>query len=461
MKQKSVSLGLIGVGTALLLWSAGQIHWEQTATYAFMGTFVAVTFPLLFARVRLAPQLKAYAMDDVSIYAMAFISGGDLHWSTGGWVLFLASVLYEAYFLARAVAARGWARIDKDMVFFHFTNPFAKVVYYTAAGLVYAHVNHGAPFLGTWHNLLAIGLTLLSYMAATVTVDLADTWVRNGSIEGLVDFYSTLYLHIAMMAPLSIVLTLFWMHERWALLLLVAPIAIMHASMQAVRRILEEAQLTIQAMAAALEERDQYTAGHSERVARYAGAIAAFMGLSNDEVAKIENAGRIHDLGKIDIPDNILRKPCGLDDDEYAVMKTHTERTLDYSHKYKRLGKQIPFGMAALHHEKYDGTGYVYGLSGEDIPLGSRILSVADTWDAMTSDRPYRKGLGDAEGLRRLEAAAGTQFDPEVVEAFLACHAAGLITDVVRKWQAEEQTRQEERQREKERRAGKAGGEGP
>jgi len=374
---------------------------------------------------------------------MAFITGSTLapHWSTGAVAMFLASLIYEAFYLVLAIRARGWKNINKAMVFFHFTNPFAKVVFYFAAAAPYVWINHGAPFLGSSQNALALGACLLSYMFVTMTVDMADTWVRTRSVENLFDIYGTLLLHIAMMAPLSIVLALLWEYQRFTVLLLVVPIAILHASMQAVRSTLEEAQATITAMASALEERDRYTAGHSERVARYAGAVAHFMGMSRDDVLKVENAGRIHDLGKIDIPDAILRKPCGLDDDEYAVMKTHTERTLLYHHKYRRLGAQIPFGIAAMHHERFDGKGYVYGLSGDDIPLGARIISVADTWDAMTSDRPYRNGLGDEEGLKRLEAASGTQFDPLVVEAFLAAYAAGIISRVLEQWKAEESDR--------------------
>jgi HD-GYP domain-containing protein (c-di-GMP phosphodiesterase class II) len=474
-------LALIVVGSVLLQWSTHPVELTAPATLRFILEFTLLTLPLLVATVRIPlpdNEYDEYVLDDLAVYSMAFICASRFdgpmetsppHWAVGNFVVFAASLLYELASLLvlvvrygyrpwrderasqsplgylYALARRGWSRAPKDLLQQRFTNPFCKVLLYSTTAFVYARLNGHGLFLGSWHNLLCIALTVCVYMVATIALSLARVWARGHALDHLLACYSTLYLHIAMLAPLGIVLTMLWHLGQVTLLLLIAPILIMHASMQAVRQILDDTRRTIEAMVSALEERDEYTAGHSERVARYAGEIARVLGLSKEAIETVENAGRIHDLGKIDIPDAILRKPCDLDDEEYEKMKTHTDRTLDYALKYRKLGQQIPFDMAAKHHERFDGDGYVYGLRGDDIPLGARIISVADTWDAMTSDRPYRKGMRDDEALRRLEAASGTQFDPQVVEAFVTAHAAGTITQVREEWVKQEWVRFEKR----------------
>jgi HD-GYP domain-containing protein (c-di-GMP phosphodiesterase class II) len=438
---------LIISGVVVLTWAWFHIDWREPATASFLAFFIPVTVPLLYARIRLAPQLKAYAMEDVAVYAMVFNAGPQAlpHWAVGAWAMFVASLIYECLQLGRA-----WLTLPRlrwERVFYNFTNPFAKVIYLAAAGAAYAHVNRGQPFLGSWRNFEAIVASVAAYMVAAIVIDLADSLVRTGKIDDMVDFYSTLALHIATLAPLGMVLAIL---PRAAVVLLAVPLAIMHHAMKATRSIGSDAMAAIESMTYALEERDQYTSGHSERVARYSGAIATVLNLPPDEIERIENAGRIHDLGKIDIPDCILRKPSPLDDEEYVVMKSHTDRTRHYCERYPNLGRHIPFDLAAHHHERYDGEGYVYGLKGEAIPLGARILSVADTWDAMTSDRPYRKALPDREALRRLIRGQGTQFDPRVVEAFQVAYGRGEITRIVNEWKASESLRLERKRLEEE-----------
>jgi HD-GYP domain-containing protein (c-di-GMP phosphodiesterase class II) len=149
----------------------------------------------------------------------------------------------------------------------------------------------------------------------------------------------------------------------------------------------------------------------------------------------VRRAGLIHDIGKVDIQDRVLHKPGHLTADERQSLRTHTDQAIELGKKAPTLSQELPFGESAYHHENYDGTGY-YGLKGDDIPLTSRILAVADTYDAITSDRPYRKGLPPAEALRRLKEAAGTQLEARLVEAFLRAHANGAIERVTREWYA-------------------------
>ncbi|WP_457680207.1 HD domain-containing phosphohydrolase [Thermovibrio sp.] len=166
-----------------------------------------------------------------------------------------------------------------------------------------------------------------------------------------------------------------------------------------------------------IEIRDSYTRGHSERVAYFSKRIAQEMGLSKEKVEKIYLGALLHDIGKIGIPDSILLKPGKLDEREYRILKLHP--ILSYE-----LLKNLDFLKGALngikyHHERWDGSGYPEGLKGEQIPVEARIIAVADTFDAMTSDRIYRKKLGKEKAIKEIKELSGKAFDPEVVESAL------------------------------------------
>ena len=184
-------------------------------------------------------------------------------------------------------------------------------------------------------------------------------------------------------------------------------------------RFLKEGNLaTIQALAAAVDAKDPYTQGHSQRVAEYATALAREMGASADEQDLIFVTGTLHDVGKIGVPDAILQKPGRLDEDERAVMETHPVLGEVIVKKAPQLAASLP--GVRHHHERWDGRGYPDGLAGENIPRLARFLAVADTYDAMTSDRPYRKGLPMETALAEIHKGAGTQFDPTMAYAFVA-----------------------------------------
>ncbi|MDQ3632694.1 MAG: HD-GYP domain-containing protein [Actinomycetota bacterium] len=169
-----------------------------------------------------------------------------------------------------------------------------------------------------------------------------------------------------------------------------------------------------------LEARDPYTHGHSRRVARLAANIAKRMGLSREEVAKIRAAGAMHDVGKAKTPVAVLRKESRLTDEEYAIMKRHAA---DGAVMVSTLRDDELTAMVRHHHERLDGTGYPDRLAGEAIPIGARILAVADTFDAITSTRPYRPAHAHKEALAILAAGAGTQLDPDAVRAFVSSYA--------------------------------------
>ncbi|HWS85615.1 MAG TPA: HD domain-containing phosphohydrolase [Pyrinomonadaceae bacterium] len=175
-------------------------------------------------------------------------------------------------------------------------------------------------------------------------------------------------------------------------------------------------RMTLKALVAALETRDQETHGHSERVVNFSLRLGRELGLSREQTRSLEFGSLLHDIGKIGVPDAILRKPARLTEDEWAKMREHP------LHGQKILGG-IEFlegaaRVVAEHHERWDGSGYPLGLKGEEIDLCARIFAVADAFDAMVSDRVYRRGRSYDAALAELEACAGAQFDPRVVEAF-------------------------------------------
>ncbi len=172
---------------------------------------------------------------------------------------------------------------------------------------------------------------------------------------------------------------------------------------------------SIRALAAAVDAKDPYTRGHSERVARYSVAIARHLGQPVEEVRKVRIAALLHDVGKIGIDDRILRKPTALTDDEFEIMKLHPVKGALIMGQIPQLKWIIP-GMK-YHHEKWDGTGYPDGLKGEEIPMLARIISVADTFDAMTTTRPYQKAMRSDYVVSRIKTFAGTRYDTSVIEA--------------------------------------------
>ena len=173
---------------------------------------------------------------------------------------------------------------------------------------------------------------------------------------------------------------------------------------------------TVNVLAETIEMRDQYTGGHTRRVRDFSLSIGARMGLDNDEMDTLYLAASLHDIGKIGIDDHILRKPGRLTSEEFEQIKRHSQYGGEILMHVNGLRHVVP--IVRGHHERYDGTGYPDALKGEAIPKLARIISVADTLDAMISHRPYRKALPLDAVLRELEKNKGTQFDPRVVEAF-------------------------------------------
>lgn len=183
-------------------------------------------------------------------------------------------------------------------------------------------------------------------------------------------------------------------------------------------------------LAKAAEFRDDESGEHVWRVAHTSSLLARELGVAEDQVQLILRAARLHDVGKIGIPDGILLKPGKVTEAEYAVIKTHTTIGADLLSGGRTPLMQMAETVARTHHERWDGTGYPQGLAGKAIPLVARILAVADTFDALTHDRAHRRAVSVGEAVDEMVAQRGRQFDPEVVDAFLAIERRGeLITE--------------------------------
>ena len=182
---------------------------------------------------------------------------------------------------------------------------------------------------------------------------------------------------------------------------------------------------TVKSLAAAIDGKDPYTRGHSERVSRISVAIAQRLGLSDGECEKIRISALLHDVGKIAIDDKILKKPAALTDDEFDIMKQHPQRGYKIMSQIGAMKEFLP-GMY-MHHEMVDGRGYPQGLKGDEIPLMAKIVAVADTFDAMTTDRPYQQAMKFEHAVERIQSFVGTRYDETVVEAFAQACEEGQI----------------------------------
>lgn len=290
-----------------------------------------------------------------------------------------------------------------------------------ASGLAYRFLNGDSSVpLATLNNALALFLAGLAYLA--VNIGVVNTMV--GLVEGHnpLDFARVSYRGFAFqlitLIPLGTLITIVYYQTPWGLALLLFPILLTQHSFKSYHRLRMESQKTIELLADAVDKRDPYTFQHSLRVGNYADRMARRIGLDLEELENIAFAARIHDLGKIGIPSSILLKNGPLTKEERRVIEQHPSigaRIMSRMSTYERVKSLIEF-----HHERIDGKGYPTGLSGEQIPVGARIIGVADAYEAMTSDRPYRKALSTDRAIRELEKGRGAQFDSQIIDHFLA-----------------------------------------
>jgi len=283
-----------------------------------------------------------------------------------------------------------------------------KVIPFVALAVVFFAVNQGS---------VAIAVAISNEMA------LRESWER---ITGGMRAYDILA------SSLSVLLAFLYVKlQIWGLVILVFPIFLVRQLYHMNLQLQAELEEKLELMVKAIEARDPYTSGHSRRVAEYAGAIARDLDLSAKEVDAVKRAALLHDVGKIyEEFAPLLRKEDKLTPEERIVMQTHVTRSAELVGNVSKL-KGAVLDSIRHHHENYDGTGYPDGLSGESIPIGARIIMIADTLDAMTTDRPYRKALGFDQVVDELRKYAGRQFDPRISEVLVRSSTIRRLIGVV------------------------------
>jgi HD-GYP domain-containing protein (c-di-GMP phosphodiesterase class II) len=210
----------------------------------------------------------------------------------------------------------------------------------------------------------------------------------------------------------------------WSLGLLLIPVSVTYIAFKNIKEMSQETSLILKDMADTVDLRDMYTGGHSNRVSDLVQQLLIRLKVAGPEATLIEMSARLHDIGKIGIPDAILMKPGTLSVEEMAMMQTHPQKGAELISKYKDFARGA--SIILHHHERWDGAGYPSGLKGYEIPFGSRLIAVADSFDAMTSDRPYRKALSVHQAIQTLLEGRGTQWEPTIVNA--------LVDMVVSEW---------------------------
>jgi putative nucleotidyltransferase with HDIG domain len=293
-------------------------------------------------------------------------------------------------------AFAGWMVLHMTQAAVRPGDPLGVLAQIAATGATFAIVNNGLSMLG---NSLNTGTPLSRVWALSV---------------------SNIAIGLVSQVPLG------WLMAEvadkvgpWAAILFMVPLLLARYSFSKYTETRDLFYGTVSALSQAIDAKDGFTRGHADRVSRIAGAIARELGIAEREIEQIELAGLLHDIGKIGVEDRILMKPARLDEDEQELMRRHPIYGASILEPSAALRPLVPIVLS--HHENFDGSGYPQGLRGEEIPIGARILIVADTYEAMTSDRIYRKAPGHDRAMEQLNRYKGTQFDPVIVRALQTC----------------------------------------
>lgn len=280
---------------------------------------------------------------------------------------------------------------------------------------------------GVWVWLSQVLFTALTYTAVNTTlVAVAITLSTKGSLKSIAP---AIFEYLKGVLPLTFLGLLIAKTVAIAglayLVLLIAPFLLSRQTFMIYQRRQAAYLDTVRSLVAAIEAKDKYTSGHTERVAAYSRALGQKLGLREPEVQRIEWAALLHDIGKVTVRGETLCKLGELSDEEYCEIKEHPATAVEILEEVEFLRDVIP--LIAAHHERPDGKGYPLGLKGGEIPLGARIIMVADVFDAITSLRPYRETLTVDEAIQELRDSAPGHLDPECVEAFVAAINEGAI----------------------------------
>ena len=337
---------------------------------------------------------------------------------------FAAAVLFGPAF---AAAVAGLSVLASDGVIRR--QPLRHMVFNVASFALAAGVT-GLVFDALRSTPIGHSISLGGDAVALVAAAAAYLIVNNTQVSLVINFSGGPFFHewassfrdigvpYVSMAPLGALLAYAYQASPWTLLYFPMLVIVVYNGFKLFMTLRHETDHALVALADSIDKRDQYTYQHSMRVARFSKEIATHLGLPAREVDLLVSAARVHDLGKIATDNRVLFKQSSLTAEERRIINMHPAEGGELAGKFSMFRKGRLY--IRHHHERWDGKGYPDGLAGVDIPLGARIIAVADAYDAMTSDRPYRKALPHEIALAELERGAGKQFDPAVVEAFIA-----------------------------------------
>ena len=305
-----------------------------------------------------------------------------------------------------------------DSFYKNLFNGCAYAVCATVSGLVYYFCSLKFNLMLTKINIVgAISATLTYITLNLIIFILLMTILEKAKFKDIFLEHVWIAKNMLAIAPLGVIIALAYLNfGKFAVVLFFVPLLLARYSFKLYMDMRHVYFETISALSNAMEAKDQYTQGHSYRVADYAVGIAEQMNLRSNIIEQIKTAATLHDIGKIGVADSILNKEGNLEDNEYLMIQKHPE-----------IGAKILAGVDFLaevaniikyHHERYDGRGYPEGLKGAEIPIEASILAVADAYDAMTSDRPYRRAMDQSVAVKILIRESGSQFNPIVVKAF-------------------------------------------
>ena len=265
-----------------------------------------------------------------------------------------------------------------------------------------------------WAMLAFICYAAVNLALVTGVVSMTE---RQGFLYRFLSYARDFSVQYLVLGVLALLLADLYLHSVWHMLLALVPLFLVHLSFRSYQRLRTEARKTFERISRILDERDHYTAVHSASVAELSARIAKEMGMSQRDIERIDIAARVHDIGKVAIPDVILLKPGTFDEEEWEAMKRHPVISAEL---IEGLEIYAPVARAVRHeHERWDGSGYPDGLKGDEIPLFSRLIAAADIYDALLTDRPYRRAFSREKTIEMIRDMRGTELDPEVVDVLM------------------------------------------
>ncbi|MCS7239867.1 MAG: HD-GYP domain-containing protein [Candidatus Bipolaricaulota bacterium] len=395
------------LGVFVTGWQLKDLRLTSTLTWSW----IILAFLDLFCEVYEISLLRGHATSAaIAVGAGAILIGGA---DIGVLVVLCGSLLAEII-LRRSL----W---KKDILYgltvagFNVTQLLLSVA---LAGLLFEAIGgHPPPY-----SLADFGRAALAFLVYVT--------VNSGLVTGIVhfttgtpywrhlfSFFRSLHIQLLTLGVLAVLIAVVHSLSPWYVILMLSPLVVVQISIREYVRLQHQARQAFEKISQIVSARDRYTGVHSEQVAEIAVKLARALKLPQEEVERIEAAARVHDLGKIAIPDAILLKPGPLTEEEWKVVKKHpivSAEILQGLEIYENC-----LDIIRHEHEHWDGSGYPDGLKGEEIPLGSRIIAVADVWNALLSDRPYRKAYSKEEARKIMQDMAGKTLDPKLVELFL------------------------------------------